>query len=115
MSPLHSSASRAYRPSAVRRTSLTAVEGSRPALPDVQLPEADVRRRFNERALRHWTESTRRAVRVAVLVISDATAGLLGVLIVLTTWELVSSGGRRPRPDDLPQLAMVFCLQPLAL
>lgn len=115
MPPSRSAASRAYRPSTLHRPTLSAVEGTRPVPPGVQLPEADVRTRFNERARRNWTESTRRVVRVAVLVASDVTAGLLGVLIVLTTWELVSSGGRRPLPDDVPLLAMVFCLQPLAL
>ena len=59
--------------------------------PDVQLPDADVRTRFNERAFRNWTESSRRAVRVAVLVASDVAAGLLGMLLVQATWELVSA------------------------
>jgi exopolysaccharide biosynthesis polyprenyl glycosylphosphotransferase len=115
MPPSQSSASRAYRHSATLRTTLSAVDGSRPVRSDVQLPDADVRARLNERALRHWTESSRRVARVAALVTSDVAAGLLGVLLVLTTWEIVSSGGRRPLPDDVPLLAMVFCLQPLAL
>src|SRR5687767_11341471 len=87
----------------------------RPMRADVHLPDADVRTRFNERAFRNWTESTRRLVRIAVLGASDIAAGLLGVLVVEMTWELVSSGGRRPLPDNVPLLAMVFCLQPLAL
>jgi hypothetical protein len=87
----------------------------RPIRADVHLPDADVRTRFNERALRNWTESSRRLVRIAILATSDIAAGLVGIFIVQMTWELVSSGGRRPLPDNVPLLAMVFCLQPLAL
>ena len=87
----------------------------RPLPLDVELPDADVRTRFNERAFRNWTESSRRIARVAVLASSDAAAGLLGVLVVQRTWEVVSGGGLRPVPDLVPLLAMVFCLQPLAL
>ena len=87
----------------------------RPVRADVQLPQADVRTRFNERAFRNWTESSRRVARIAVLIASDTAAGLLGVLLVQITWELVSGGGRRPLPEMVPLLAMVFCLQPLAL
>jgi len=87
----------------------------RPLRLDVQLPDADVRTRFNERALRNWTESSRRIARVTVLAASDIAAGLLGVLFVQQTWTLVSGGGLRPLPDHVPLLAMVFCLQPLAL
>jgi exopolysaccharide biosynthesis polyprenyl glycosylphosphotransferase len=80
-----------------------------------QLPTVDVRSHLDERAARGWNESWRRMVRVAVLMASDVGAGLLGVLTVRLTWELVSSGGRRPVPDEVPLLAMVFCLMPLAL
>ena len=76
-----------------------------PIRADVHLPDADVRTRFNERAFRNWTESSRRLVRIAILGASDIAAGLLGVLIVQMTWELVSSGGRRPLPDNVPLLA----------
>jgi exopolysaccharide biosynthesis polyprenyl glycosylphosphotransferase len=86
------------------------------ALPEgIALPSADVRERFNERAFRNWTESSRRAARMVALVATDVAAGLLGVGLVLLTWQLVSGGGRRPVPDEVPLLAMVFCLQPLAL
>ena len=87
----------------------------RPLPAGVELPSADVRSRLNERAFRNWTESSRRAIRITGLVASDIAAGLLGVMTVLGTWTLVSSGGRRPLPDEVPLLAMVFCLQPLAL
>src|SRR5262245_11023705 len=82
---------------------------------DVQLPSIDIRARLDERAFRNLTESSRRVVRIAGLVASDAFAGFLGVATVEATWRLVSSGGRRPLPDDVPLLAMVLCLQPLAL
>jgi exopolysaccharide biosynthesis polyprenyl glycosylphosphotransferase len=82
---------------------------------DVDLPQVDVRTRFNERAFRTWLESSRRGLRVAALLTSDSTAGLLGLLLVEASWPLVSGGGRRPLPDSVPLLAMVFCLQPLAL
>ena len=87
----------------------------RPLPVDVNLPDADVRTRFNERAIRNWTESSRRMARVLVLAASDLAAGLLGVLLVHATWALVSGGGLRPLPDSVPLVAMVFCLQPLAL
>ena len=89
-----------------------------PAVPlphGVQLPAADVRTRLNEWAFRSWTESSRRLVRVAALLTSDLAAGVLGVLAVQLTWTLVSGGGRRPVPYQVPLFAMVFCLLPLAL
>ena len=82
---------------------------------EVSLPRVDVRTLLNERALRGWTESSRRVARVAALGASDIVAGLLGVVTIEATWELVSGGGRRPLPDDIPLVAMVLCLQPLAL
>jgi exopolysaccharide biosynthesis polyprenyl glycosylphosphotransferase len=82
---------------------------------EVHLPRVDVRTILDERAFRGWTQSSRRAVRIAGLLISDTIAGLIGILTVEYTWLLVSSGGRRPMPDEVPLLAMVFCLQPLAL
>ena len=93
----------------------SSVQKNYPRPLDVQLPDADVRTRFNERAFRNWTESSRRVARVAVLAGSDVAAGLLGILLVQGTWELVSGGGLRPLPDRVPLVAMVFCLQPLAL
>ena len=45
---------------------------------DVQLPRVDVRTGLNQRALRGWTESSRRLARIALLVSSDVIAGLLG-------------------------------------
>jgi exopolysaccharide biosynthesis polyprenyl glycosylphosphotransferase len=82
---------------------------------EIQLPRADVRTRFNQRAFRNWSESSRRALRVATLIVSDTVAGVAGVWLVEATWTVVSGGGRRPLPDQVPLLAMVFCLQPLAL
>jgi exopolysaccharide biosynthesis polyprenyl glycosylphosphotransferase len=81
----------------------------------VWLPDADVRTRFNERAMRRWTESSRRLLRLITLATIDSAAGLLGVWTVLNTWSFVSGGGKRPLPDDIPLIAMVFCLQPLTM
>ena len=58
----------------------------RPLHLDVQLPDADVRIRFNERAFRNWTESSRRIARVTVLAASDIAAGLLGVFVIHLAW-----------------------------
>ena len=83
--------------------------------PGVQLPTVDVRTGQNDRALRGWSESTRRLARVVALFASDSIAGLISVWVVLNTWAVVSNGGRRPLPDEVPLLATVFCLMPLAL
>lgn len=80
-----------------------------------QLPTEDVRQRIDDRAIRGWTESSRRLMRGLVLLASDLLAGVTGVFIAVGTWTLVSAGGTRPRPDDVPLLAMVFFLLPLAL
>jgi exopolysaccharide biosynthesis polyprenyl glycosylphosphotransferase len=96
----------------------SAVRSLSPAVPlpqDVELPAADVRTRLNEWAFRSWTESSRRFTRVAALLASDVAAGVLGVFAVELTWTLVSGGGRRPVPYEVPLFAMVFCLLPLAL
>ncbi len=86
------------------------------ALPDrVQLPTEDVRSWLNERALRGWTDSSHRVCRVAVLFVTDSLAGLLGIDMVLRTWELVSAGGTRPVPDRVPLITLVFCLLPLGM
>ena len=86
------------------------------ALPEgVRLPQADVRTWLNERARRGWTESSRRIGRGFLLFLGDSVAGVLAVHTTLSTWELVSAGGKRPLPDVVPLLAMVFCLLPLAL
>jgi exopolysaccharide biosynthesis polyprenyl glycosylphosphotransferase len=81
----------------------------------VQLPTGDVRKWLDERALRCWSESTRQVARTLGLLTSDVLAGLAGVYTALETWPLVSNGGLRPLPNEIPLLAMVFCLQPLAL
>jgi exopolysaccharide biosynthesis polyprenyl glycosylphosphotransferase len=81
----------------------------------VRLPEVDVRTWLDERAVRGWTESSRRVVRAVALFASDSVAGLLGVFTVQATWSVVSRGGLRPVPDEIPLIAMVFCLMPLAL
>ena len=86
------------------------------ALPEgVRLPTADVRSGLDERAFRGWTESSRRAVRVAALFVTDSAAGVLAIGAVLRTWQLVSAGGMRPIPDYVPLVALVFCLLPLSL
>ena len=87
----------------------------RPVPAPFQLPSVDVRTRQNERALRGWSESSRRAFRGIALVTADLAGGFLGLLTVAATWSLVSGGGRRPVPDQVPLVAMVICLQPLAL
>lgn len=86
------------------------------ALPGrVELPTEDVRSWLNERALRGWTDSSHRVCRVAVLFVTDSLAGLLGIDMVLRTWELVSAGGLRPVPDRVPLITLVFCLLPLGM
>jgi exopolysaccharide biosynthesis polyprenyl glycosylphosphotransferase len=80
-----------------------------------QLPTGDVRKWLDERALRGWIESIRQVFRSLGLFASDTLAGLAGVYTALETWPLVSNGGLRPVPNEIPMLAMVFCLQPLAL
>lgn len=79
------------------------------------LPSDDVRRRMDDRALRGWTESSRRAIRVLTLLGVDIASGLLGVQLLLASWTIVSAGGRRPVPLEIPLVAMVLFLQPLAL
>ena len=54
-------------------------------------------------------------IRTIGLIASDILAGLAGVYTALETWPLVSNGGLRPLPNEIPLLAMVFCLQPMAL
>lgn len=82
---------------------------------EMALPSVDVRTRLNDRAMRGWSESTRRLARVVALFTSDCIAGVTGVWIVQNTWTVVSAGGRRPIPDEIPLIATVFCLMPLAL
>ena len=81
----------------------------------VQLPSCDVRGVLDDSARRGWGESSRRFARVVGLIAGDTCAGLLGVYVSLWTWSLVSAAGSRPMPDDVPLVAMVLCLQPLAL
>jgi exopolysaccharide biosynthesis polyprenyl glycosylphosphotransferase len=87
-------------------------DGSSLALP---LPATDVRMWLDERAARAWAESGRDLLRLAGLYASDTVAGLAGVYTALETWSLVSAGGSRPVPNEIPLLAMVFCILPLAL
>ena len=79
------------------------------------LPKSDVRRALDAAVRRGWNEATRRAARVGGLVLMDTLAGLGGVATLSATWWLVDRNGLRPAPDTLPLLAMVFCIQPLAL
>ena len=79
------------------------------------LPQRDVRQRIDDRARRGFTESSRRVLRVLLFLLSDMSAGAAAVYMILATWSLVSAGGTRPLPDEVPLLAAVFCLQPLAL
>ncbi|HVZ21938.1 MAG TPA: sugar transferase [Vicinamibacterales bacterium] len=79
------------------------------------LPEHDIRTALDESVRRGWTEVSRRAARVGVLLAADTTAGLAGVCTALLTWGAVSNDGLRPLPSAIPLVAMVFCIQPLAL
>jgi exopolysaccharide biosynthesis polyprenyl glycosylphosphotransferase len=79
------------------------------------LPETDSRQWLNDRALRGWTESSRRFLRNTTLFVSDAVAGVLAIATVVQAWDVVSDGGARLQPDPIPLLAMVVCLLPLAL
>ncbi len=81
----------------------------------ITLPDSDIRRALDEAVRRGWTEHTRRALRIALLLVGDLIAGLLGVYVVLRTWFVVSSEGLRPLPEAIPLVAMVFCIMPLAL
>ena len=79
------------------------------------LPKSDVRWALDAAVRRGWSEATRRASRVACLLLMDTFAGLGGLATVTSTWWLVDRNGLRPVPDTLPLIAMVFCIQPLAL
>src|SRR5262249_24868803 len=92
-------------------TSLTA----EPTAPAIRLPTDDIRRALDRAVQRGWTEHTRRVARVAFLLAADTVAGLLGIDAVLDTWWLVSNDGLRPVPNGIPLVAMVLCIQPLAL
>lgn len=81
----------------------------------VLLPDHDIRQSLDEAVRRGWTEHTRHVARGVALVIADTAAGFLGIAFVLNTWWLVSNGGLRPLPNPIPLLAMVCCIQPLAL
>jgi exopolysaccharide biosynthesis polyprenyl glycosylphosphotransferase len=85
-------------------------------LPDgVRLPENDVRTWHDERALRGWSEMSRRAARIYLLLALDTIAGLGAVVAAIKTWSVVSNNGLRPVPSAVPLIAMVCCIQPLAL
>jgi exopolysaccharide biosynthesis polyprenyl glycosylphosphotransferase len=79
------------------------------------MPDRDVRHAGDESVFRMWNEVRRRTVRIGILLLSDTVAGLLGVQVALMSWALVSNHGLRPVPRIVPLLAMVFCIQPLAL
>src|SRR5574340_1036301 len=81
----------------------------------VHLPVRDVRSADDDRARRGWSEATRRVGRVLVLFGSDTVAGIAAIFFVRLSWAIVSGGGRRPLPNDVPLFAMVLCIQPLAL
>jgi exopolysaccharide biosynthesis polyprenyl glycosylphosphotransferase len=81
----------------------------------VRLPEDDVRGWHDERALRGWSEMSRRAARIYLLLALDTVAGLLAVVAAIKTWSVVSANGLRPVPSAVPLIAMVCCIQPLAL
>jgi exopolysaccharide biosynthesis polyprenyl glycosylphosphotransferase len=83
--------------------------------PDFVLPKRDVREALDAAVKRGWSENARRLIRVAALVANDTLAGLAGIATVVATWDLVDAGGLRPVPNAIPLLAMVFCIQPLAL
>jgi exopolysaccharide biosynthesis polyprenyl glycosylphosphotransferase len=79
------------------------------------LPKRDVRRALDAAVRRGWTEATRRAARIVCLLLMDTLAGIVGIATVTATWWLVDANGARPLPNTIPLLAMVFCIQPLAL
>jgi exopolysaccharide biosynthesis polyprenyl glycosylphosphotransferase len=81
----------------------------------IRLPDRDVRKALDESVFRGWTEHTRRLTRVVCLLAADTLAGLIGVATVINTWGLVSNEGARPVPKAIPLIAMVCCIQPLAL
>jgi exopolysaccharide biosynthesis polyprenyl glycosylphosphotransferase len=84
----------------------------RPAAVSV-LPHADVRHWLDERAVRGWTESSRRVVRCLTLYTVDSVASILAIVTVLGTWTLIA--GERSLPDEVPLMATVFFLLPLSL
>ena len=79
------------------------------------LPKSDVRRALDAAVRRGWSEATRRAARISCLLVIDTLAGLASIATVTATWWLVDKNGLRPVPDNIPLIAMVFCIQPLAL
>jgi exopolysaccharide biosynthesis polyprenyl glycosylphosphotransferase len=81
----------------------------------IRLPDRDVRKALDDSVFRGWTEHTRRLTRVVCLLAADTLAGLIGVATVINTWGLVSNEGVRPVPNAIPLIAMVCCIQPLAL
>jgi exopolysaccharide biosynthesis polyprenyl glycosylphosphotransferase len=83
--------------------------------PDFVLPKRDVREALDAAVKRGWSENARRGIRIAALLANDTLAGLAGIATVIATWDLVDAGGLRPVPNAIPLLAMVFCIQPLAL
>ena len=82
---------------------------------ETQLPKSDVRRALDVAVRRGWTEATRRGARVVLLLLMDTLAGLAAIATVTATWWLVDANGLRPVPNTIPLIAMVFCIQPLAL
>jgi exopolysaccharide biosynthesis polyprenyl glycosylphosphotransferase len=83
--------------------------------PDFVLPKRDVREALDAAVKRGWSENARRVIRIACLLANDTVAGLAGIATVVSTWWLMDAGGLRPAPNTIPLLAMVFCIQPLAL
>ena len=81
----------------------------------VELPQHDVRIALDQSVLRGWSEMSRRVGRIGVLLLFDSLAGLAGVATALLSWDVVSNEGMRPLPRAIPLIAMVFCIQPLAL
>ena len=80
-----------------------------------ELPTHDVRLALDQSVLRGWSEMSRRVGRIGVLLLFDSLGGLIGVATALLSWDVVSNEGMRPLPRAIPLIAMVFCIQPLAL
>jgi exopolysaccharide biosynthesis polyprenyl glycosylphosphotransferase len=89
--------------------------GSEPTTDGIDPPAGDIRTALDAAVRRSWSEQSRRVARVLSLLFVDTVAGLAAVAVVRNTWWLVSGGGARPVPDTIPLVAMICCIQPLAL
>ena len=96
-------------------TELSAIPSNPSLGRPVELPQHDVLIALDQSVLRGWSEMSRRVARIGVLLSLDTLAGLAGVITALLSWDVVSNAGLRPLPRAIPLIAMVLCIQPLAL